>query len=232
MGARRGIGGLALAAIPLLAGACAGGDGQGETPVEEATVEDRSGEAIAARPGLVNPNLATGEELAGVSGMTADAVAALERARPLLAMADVHGALVAQVGEDAARAAYEELWLPIDLNAATRDEILLVPGVGDRMAHEFEEYRPFPDLETFRREIGKYVDEDEVARLERYVFLPIDLNAATRDEIMGVPGMTDRMAYEFEEYRPYADLGRFRREIGKYVDEDEVARLERYVALN
>ena len=39
------------------------------------------------------------------------------------------------------------------------------------MAHEFEEYRPYTDLDQFRREIGKYVDEGEVARLERYVTL-------------------------------------------------------------
>ena len=52
---------------------------------------------------------------------------------------------------------------------ASREAILSIPGVGDRMAHEFEEYRPYVSLEQFRREIGKYVDDDEVARLERYV---------------------------------------------------------------
>jgi hypothetical protein len=39
------------------------------------------------------------------------------------------------------------------------------------MAHEFEEYRPYSSIEQFRREIGKYVDEAEVARLEQYVTL-------------------------------------------------------------
>jgi hypothetical protein len=39
------------------------------------------------------------------------------------------------------------------------------------MAHEFEEYRPYANIEQFRREIGKYVDEKEVARLEQYVTL-------------------------------------------------------------
>ena len=48
-------------------------------------------------------------------------------------------------------------------------EIELIPGVGGRMRHEFEEYRPYTSIEQFRREIGKYVDDDEVARLERYV---------------------------------------------------------------
>ena len=37
------------------------------------------------------------------------------------------------------------------------------------MRHEFEEYRPYRAIEQFRREMGKYVDPAEVARLERYV---------------------------------------------------------------
>jgi hypothetical protein len=39
------------------------------------------------------------------------------------------------------------------------------------MVHEFEEYQPYENIEEFRREIGKYVDADEVARLESYVTL-------------------------------------------------------------
>ncbi|HSG63884.1 MAG TPA: hypothetical protein VLD39_02745, partial [Gammaproteobacteria bacterium] len=94
-----------------------------------------------------------------------------------------------------------------------------------------EEYRPYTSLEQFRREIGKYVDAAEVARLEQYVFVPLDLNGASREANMTIPGMTARMAHEFEEYRPYTSLEQFRREIGKYVDANEVARLERYVTI-
>jgi hypothetical protein len=57
----------------------------------------------------------------------------------------------------------------MDLNTASREEILLIPDVDPRMPHEFDEYRPYTDMEQFRREIGKYVDADEVARYERYV---------------------------------------------------------------
>ena len=64
-----------------------------------------------------------------------------------------------------------KLFLPLNLNTAAEDEILLVPGVGSRMTHEFLEYRPYRALVQFWREIGKYVDEKEVARLERYVTL-------------------------------------------------------------
>ena len=59
------------------------------------------------------------------------------------------------------------VWLT--LNKAKAEEIILIPGVGPKMRHEFEEYRPYRNIEQFRREIGKYVDEKEVARLERYV---------------------------------------------------------------
>ncbi|HJP85638.1 MAG TPA: hypothetical protein VJ852_06590 [Gemmatimonadaceae bacterium] len=57
----------------------------------------------------------------------------------------------------------------IDLNTATDAQILSIPGVGQRMLHEFKEYRPYTSMDQFRREIGKYVDKAEVARLEQYV---------------------------------------------------------------
>ena len=127
---------------------------------------------------------------------------------------------------------YGGVFRQIDLNSATESEVMLIPGMSKRMAHEFEEYRPYASLEQFRREIGKYVDEDEVARLEQYVFIPLRLNVASEEDLMTIPGMSDRMAHEFEEYRPYTSLEQFRREIGKYVDDDEVARLESYVTLD
>jgi DNA uptake protein ComE-like DNA-binding protein len=60
----------------------------------------------------------------------------------------------------------------MDLNTASSEDMLTIPGVGDRMVHEFEEYRPYVDMAQFRREIGKYVDDNEVARLERYFVIP------------------------------------------------------------
>jgi radical SAM superfamily enzyme with C-terminal helix-hairpin-helix motif len=76
---------------------------------------------------------------------------------------------LAQLSEEQRDTVYAHMWQPLDLNSATKEEIELIPGVGPRMRHEFEEYRPYTSMEQFRREIGKYVDEQEVARLERYV---------------------------------------------------------------
>ena len=61
--------------------------------------------------------------------------------------------------------------VPININTASDAEILRIPGVGARMLHEFKEYRPWTSIEQFRREIGKYVDKAEVARLEQYIVI-------------------------------------------------------------
>ena len=183
------------------------------------------------RAGVLNPNLAGEDELAALPGMTPELAAQIAGARPFLTMTAFDERVAGALDASQREALYERLFVPIDLNTASEAEILLVPGVGDRMAHEFEEYRPYTALAQFRREIGKYVDDDEVARLEQFVFVPIDLNTASDDAILAIPGMGDRMLHEFKEYRPYTNIAQFRREIGKYVDDDEVARFERYVTV-
>lgn len=59
--------------------------------------------------------------------------------------------------------------VPVNINTATDAQILAIPGVGPRMLKEFKEYRPWTSMAQFRREIGKYVDKAEVARLEQYI---------------------------------------------------------------
>ncbi len=61
--------------------------------------------------------------------------------------------------------------VPININTATDAEILAIPGMGPRMLREFKEYRPYTSMAQFRREIGKYVDKAEVARLEKYIVI-------------------------------------------------------------
>lgn len=180
---------------------------------------------------LVDPNLAERaalRALPNVGDATADAIVG---ARPFVSAAALDELLAKSLGDAARMDLYGRLFRQIDLNTATRAEIMLIPGMTARMAHEFEEYRPYTSLTHFRREIGKYVDAAEVARLEQYVFVPLNLNAASAEDLMTIPGMTSRMVHEFEEYRPYTSIEQFRREIGKYVDQKEVARLESYVTL-
>ena len=152
-------------------GATASAAGAAATRIDStaASAAQPAGTAAATDAKMVDPNTATKEQLATVPGMTPAAADALIAGRPYADMVAVNGALSKQLGDAQRKSVYAKLWKPIDLNTAKAEEILLIPGVGPRMRHEFEEYRPYKDIEKFRREIGKYVDKNEVARLEQYV---------------------------------------------------------------
>lgn len=184
------------------------------------------------RTNVQDANTIAEAQLAALPHMNAARAKALVAARPfgsataLDAFLDTQGLTPAQRKE-----LYGRLFVQLNLNSATKEEIMLIPGMGARMLHEFEEYRPYRSLAVFQKEIAKYVDAKELARLEEYVFVPINLNTASDADILSIPGMGNRMLREFKEYRPYKSIEQFRREIGKYVDQKEVARLERYVVV-
>jgi DNA uptake protein ComE-like DNA-binding protein len=181
---------------------------------------------------LVNPDLASEKELLGLPHMSAAIVKTILEQRPFLQMAELHALLSKTLNKEQLAELYGKMFVQINLNTASNEEILLIPGIGNRMLREFREYRPYKHIGQFRKEIGKYVDGKEVARLEQYVFVPVSLNSGSDEDILSIPGAGKRMLREFKEYRPYANLEKFRKEIGKYVDKKEVARLERYVTLN
>jgi DNA uptake protein ComE-like DNA-binding protein len=118
---------------------------------------------------LLDPNSATKEQLVAVAGMTPAAADALIAGRPYADMIAVDKALSSSLDAGARKTVYAQLFKPVDINKASKAEITLIPGVGNKMHHEFEEYRPWTSTEQFDREIGKYVDKAEVARLKRYI---------------------------------------------------------------
>jgi DNA uptake protein ComE-like DNA-binding protein len=192
------------------------------------TVDAQSGR----RQNLVDPNVATDKELLALPQVTPATVKTILDGRPFASMTELDVVLAKSFTRPQLTELYKRMFIQVNLNTASKQEILLIPGMGQRMLHEFEEYRPYKAMTQFRREIGKYVDDKELARLEQYVFVPINLNTATDEDIMSIPGVGKRMLHEFKEYRPYKSIEQFRREIGKYVDDRELARLERYVTLN
>lgn len=179
---------------------------------------------------ITDANLIAEADLAKLPGMTPTIAKNLVSKRPFASVTALDQFLSgAGLTREQITALYGKIFVHVNLNGATREEILLIPGVGNRMLREFEEYRPYMALSVFHREIDKYVDDAELARLEQYVFVPIDLNKASDADILTIPGLGNRMLREFKEYRPYDGIERFRREIGKYVSKEEVARLERFV---
>jgi DNA uptake protein ComE-like DNA-binding protein len=180
---------------------------------------------------IVDANFATEKELAGMPHLNAALVKGVLERRPFQTMADLNTFLSASLKPEQLSELYGRLFVHLNLNTCTREEILLIPNAGARMAREFFEYRPYRALAQFHREIDKYVDDTELARLEQYVFVPINLNTASDADIMTIPGSGPRLLREFKEYRPYKSMEQFRREMRKYWDAKEVARLERYVTI-
>jgi DNA uptake protein ComE-like DNA-binding protein len=182
--------------------------------------------------GVVDANTITEAELAKLPAMTLVIAKALVAARPFDNITALNTFLLAQkLTQEQANALYRNIFVNINLNTATAAEIMLIPGAGKRMAHEFEEYRPWKSYAQFEKEIGKYVDAKEVARLAQYTFIPLNLNTATQIDFMTIPGAGKRMAHEFEEYRPWKSQAQFEKEIGKYVDAKEVKRFWRYMVI-
>ena len=165
-----------LAAVALsLAGCSQGTEDAADGATAEAGSEAAAGEpaeAAEAEAGAVlDANTATAAQLAGAGGITPGLAEAIAAGRPYAGVVDLNTKLRETLSEEAAADVLVNVFVSVNLNAASEAEIKLIPGMTERMVHEFLEYRPYEDMAEFDREIGKYVDEAEVARLRSYVTL-------------------------------------------------------------
>ncbi len=182
--------------------------------------------------GLLDPNVAAEKELLALPHMTPPIVKALLDKRPFMSITELNAFLLSQeLTAQQAEDFYRKAVVHVNLNTGTREEILLIPGAGTRMVREFMEYRPWKTWTQFDKEIGKYVGQQETDRLKQFVFIPVDLNTASDEDILSIPGAGTRMAREFKEYRPWKAKSQFDKEIGKYVGPKETERLWRYVEI-
>jgi DNA uptake protein ComE-like DNA-binding protein len=129
--------------------------------------------AQVGKPGLLDANTASEADIASLPGMTPAIAKGLVEHRPFKSIVDLNKVLVeAKLTPDQAKEIYRKAFVPINLNTGTREEFMLIPGVGSRMAAEFAEYRPWKTWAQFDKEIGKYVGQQETDRLKQYVFIP------------------------------------------------------------
>jgi DNA uptake protein ComE-like DNA-binding protein len=187
---------------------------------------------VGKSQGVVDANTALEADVAKMPYMNAAIAKALVGVRPFKSITELNTFLIGQgLTQEQAMKFYEKAFVHINLNTATREEILLVPGAGNRMVREFAEYRPWKSWAQFDKEIGKYVGADGAAKLAQYCFIPVNLNTATDEDILSIPGAGPRMVREFKEYRPWKSWAQFDKEIGKYVGQKETDRLKRYVVI-
>jgi DNA uptake protein ComE-like DNA-binding protein len=183
--------------------------------------------------GVVDANIALEKDLLAMPHMNATRVKGLIEKRPFASITDLNAYLLGQgLTPEQATEFYGKAFVPINLNTAPPEEILLVPGAGKRMVREFAEYRPWKSYAQFDKEIGKYVGAEKTAQLAQYTFIPVRLNTASDADILSIPGAGQRMVREFKEYRPWKTKEQFMKEIGKYVGAKETERLWRYVVID
>ena len=119
----------------------------------------------------------------------------------------------------------------VNLNSATEADLLrAIPNLGNRMVHEFEEYRPYRSIFQFRKEIGKYVDQAQVAEYEKYIFVPIDENQSDAATLQQIPGLDATEAQALIAGRPYASREAFLAKLGEKLTPDELTVAKTYLA--
>ena len=106
--------------------------------VASGTAQAQAGKALT----IVDPNVASDAELAKLPHMNAAIAKALAGRKPFLSMTALDEFLRSQ-GLTRAQLTdlYGRMFIHINLNSATNEEILLIPGMGPRMLREFLEYR-------------------------------------------------------------------------------------------
>lgn len=120
----------------------------------------------------------------------------------------------------------------LNINTASEEAFLKLPGVGDNMVHEFEEYRPYASIRQFRQEIGKYVDEETVARYENYIYVPININESDAATLQQIPGLEAGEAQKLMDSRPFENKQEFIEALGQYVSEGDIEVAKRYLNSN
>lgn len=117
----------------------------------------------------------------------------------------------------------------LNMNTASGEEFRTIPNVGDKMVHEFEEYRPYVSIQQFRKEIGKYVDEEQVAAYEEYIFVPVHRNDSDTATLLQIPGLEENEAKELVAGRPYETNEDFFDALSSYISDDELETAKTYI---
>ncbi|HUS13836.1 MAG TPA: hypothetical protein VM536_02355, partial [Chloroflexia bacterium] len=119
----------------------------------------------------------------------------------------------------------------LNLNTVTADQLLaVIPGFSARMTREFSEYKPYASILQFRREIGKYVNADQVAEYEKYVYVPIDPNESDAATLQQLPGVSSEVATVLIAGRPYATAAAFTQAVAARVPSAQASSVACYLA--
>ena len=119
----------------------------------------------------------------------------------------------------------------LNLNTVAEDQLMsTIPGFSSRMVREFMEYRPYISIQQFRKEIGKYVDADQVAMYEQYVYVPIDVDQTDAATLQQLPGVDAAIADQLIAGRPYGSSQAFLAKLAGLVSAADAQQAAAYLA--
>ena len=119
----------------------------------------------------------------------------------------------------------------LNLNTASANDFLAnIPGLGNRMVHEFEEYRPYRSIQQFRPEMGKYVNAGQIAEYEKYVYVPIAENESDAATLQQIPGLDAAEAEALMTGRPFTSPDAFLSKLSEKVSAEELAVARTYLS--
>ncbi|MEZ4657322.1 MAG: helix-hairpin-helix domain-containing protein [Caldilineaceae bacterium] len=241
----------ALAAIPLTlfsVTACTQSNSAAPAAAQPAAAQVQAQPAANMTSAKLNVNTASVEELmAGVPGLGEKMADEFEEYRPFVSIQQFRQEMGKYVDE-ATIAGYEEhIFVPIDMNEADAATLMQIPGLDAAAADQIIAKRPFDTAKFFLGEVAEYAPDADLEIAQSYLSnaeqaaanpaasapessAKLNVNTATAEELMaGVPGLGEKMADEFLEYRPFVSIQQFRQEMGKYVDEATITGYEEYI---
>jgi DNA uptake protein ComE-like DNA-binding protein len=126
----------------------------------------------------------------------------------------------------------EVSWVKFNVNAASDEQLLTIPAMGDEMLRAFNAHEPFTSIEQFRREIGTNVSEEEVAAYEGYLFVPVDPTATDEATLQQLPGVSADIAAELAASLPFIDGIDLQSTLAQYVSASQAASAAQYLTPN
>src|SRR5688572_29642389 len=119
------LGGSAAVAAP----ACSREEAPPAAPPVYSESADSAEPETASERGFLDPNLATAAALTELPGMSDSVALAVIRGRPYGSMVALDRVLARYMTSEWRDTVYTRVWIPLDLNTASSDEIELIPGV-------------------------------------------------------------------------------------------------------
>ena len=111
----------------------ASGEGAMAKAGTNAAASGQSAEGTTAEAGTpLDANTATAAQLGAVSGVSPELANAIAGGRPYASVVDLNAKLRETLPQDAAATVLANLFVPVDLNTASREEIELIPGITSR----------------------------------------------------------------------------------------------------